>query len=430
VKFKMLWVGFVVLLLLFPVATAFADGPGFTFEDGQIFVDEDVSLEPGETFNGDLGIFNGDLTIPQGSTVNGDVFVTDGDVALAGRVNGDLAIIDGELYLTDSGQVSGDAFGMAGELDIAGKIGGDLSILFGNMVLRSTAVVQGDLLVLSGTVERESGAQVHGEAVSEIPMPPIPALPEIPEMPELPEVPEIPEMPRLERPAPPGPSGLTLGQRIGRFMGRAMAATSMGLILVGIGVLVVFVWPRNTRQVSECIVAMPLQSLGLGLLTFVIAAGLEALAMVLMIIIILIAAVLIGTVILIPIGLLLILLSVLVLLPVPLVLAGAMIMGWVGLAELIGYKVLQVLNIRNVKPVGAVFAGMLLTVSVAAMFWLVKPLCCGWPFVILVTSVGLGAVIHTRFGTQSCQPSSTGEDDAKPLPPEAMDDESGQPDTA
>jgi hypothetical protein len=209
-----------------------------------------------------------------------------------------------------------------------------------------------------------------------------------------------------------------------------MAATSTGLLLVGIGVLAVFIWPRNTRRISECIVAVPLRSVGLGLLTFVIAAGLEALAMVLMIIIILVAAALIGTVILIPVGLLLILLSFLVLLPVPLALAGAMLMGWVGLAELIGYKVLQVLHIRNAKPVGAVFTGMLLTVSVAAMFWLLKPLCCGWPFVVLVTSIGLGAAIHTRFGTKSCQPPSPDEDDSQPLPIEAMDEESGKPDSA
>jgi hypothetical protein len=73
--------------------------------------------------------------------------------------------------------------------------------------------------------------------------------------------------------------------------------------------------------------------------------------------------------------------------------------------------------------------GSTTTVPVAATLWMVNPLCCAWPFIILLTSVGLGAVIHTRFGTQSCGRSGTA---AEPevLPIEAMDEEAGQPDNA
>jgi hypothetical protein len=223
-----------------------------------------------------------------------------------------------------------------------------------------------------------------------------------------------------------------LGQQIGRFIGRAVMMTFMGLLFVGLGVLVTFLWPRHTRQVSDCISAMPIQSFGLGLLTFLIAAGLEALAAVLMILVILVAAALIATVILIPIGLLLILLSFLLLLPVPIALAGAMAMGWVGLADRIGRKVLELLNVQDARPVGAVLVGMLITVGVAGTLWLLAPACCGWPFVIALTSVGLGATIHTRFGTQSCRqapPSGASPDASQVLPPEAMDEEAGKPDT-
>ena len=40
------------MLLLLPASTALAGNPGITYDDGRIFVDEDVSLEPGETFRG------------------------------------------------------------------------------------------------------------------------------------------------------------------------------------------------------------------------------------------------------------------------------------------------------------------------------------------------------------------------------------------
>jgi hypothetical protein len=172
---------------------------------------------------------------------------------------------------------------------------------------------------------------------------------------------------------------------------------------------------------------MPVQSFGLGLLTFLIAAGLEALATVLMILVILIAAALISTVILIPVGLLLILLSILLLLPVPLALAGAMVLGWVGLAQVIGQQVFKLLKSGYVRPLGAVLVGLLVTVPLAAILWIVQPACCAWPFVVLLTSVGLGAVFHTRFGRQNCQQPGP---PAGPelLPAAAMDEETGQPD--
>jgi cytoskeletal protein CcmA (bactofilin family) len=433
-KGKWSWMlGVLVLLLLLPTSVVLADGSTSRFDDGQIFVDEDVALEPGETFNGDLGVFDGSLVVPQGSTVNGDVFVTNGYVDLAGRVNGSLAVINGDLTLAQTARVRGDLFGMSGDQEVAGQVQGDLSVMFGDLVLRSTAVVEGDVMVLSGSLERETGAQVLGDEMPEIPLPPIPFVPErlerrdLPGIPPLPEVPEVPEWTPPTPPQPPQFHRETLGQRIGRFVGRSVAIGFVSLVFIAVGLLMVFIWPRATRRVSDCIAALPLQSFGLGLLTFLIAVVLEVLAVVLMILIILVAAVMIGTVLLIPIGLLLILLSVLVLLPVPLGMIAATVLGWIGLAELIGQRVLKVLGVGNATPAGAVLAGLLVTVPLTGVFWLFAPLCCAWPFIILLTSVGVGAVIHTRFGTQSCRQSG-GAGETYALPLDAMDEELGQPD--
>jgi hypothetical protein len=218
-----------------------------------------------------------------------------------------------------------------------------------------------------------------------------------------------------------------LGSRVGRFFGRMMSAGLMSLLFVAGGMLIVLIWPKHTRQVADCISAAPAQSFGLGLLTFVIAAVLEVVAVVLMVIIILVAAALISTVVLIPVGLLLILLSGLVLLPVPLILAGAVVLGWVSLAEILGRKVLALVKIRNVRALGAVLVGLLLTVSLASTLWIIEPLCCGWLFVILLSSVGVGGVIHSRFGRQGCL-EATPSASEEVLPIEAMDEESGHPD--
>jgi cytoskeletal protein CcmA (bactofilin family) len=405
VKKKGLWFGLtvLVLVLLWPVSAVLADGPSIYMDGGQIFVEEDVSLEPGEVFDGDLGIFNGDLIVPEGSGVRGDVFVVDGDARVAGWIEGDLAVTGGDLILGAGARVDGDTMSLGGHGDMAGRVRGDLSSLFGDLALRSSAVVEGDLMVLSGSLSREDGARVVGESVPEIRMP---------------RVPEVP----------------TVGHRVGNFVGRVFSAGLMSLLLVGAGLLVVFIWPRHTNRVAECIRLMPAQSFGLGLLTFLVAAGVEALAAVLMIVVIMVAAALISTIILIPIGLLLILIALLLLLPVPLGMLGGMVLGWIGLAEVVGRKIVSLLKGGEVKPLGAVFLGLLVTVPLVAILWVLEPVCCAWPFAVVLVSVGLGSVVHTRFGRQSCQqgrtPAGAGQDAGgdEPLPAEAMDEEAGQPD--
>jgi hypothetical protein len=104
-----------------------------------------------------------------------------------------------------------------------------------------------------------------------------------------------------------------------------------------------------------------------------------------------------------------------------------MVLGWVGLAQLIGQRVLRVLGADRATALAAVFVGLLLTVPIAAILWIVRPVCCSWPFIILLTSAGLGAVFHTRFGTRSCS-AARAPDEPDAWPVEAMDEEAGQPD--
>jgi hypothetical protein len=428
-KTLLLWLGMLFLLVLWP-AQAAADGPVVAVDGGRIFVDEDVRLEAGETFDGDLGVLGGDLTVPESSVVKGDVFVTNGDAQIAGRIEGSLAVVSGNLTLSESGQVEGDLFGVSGSADVAGRVGGDASWMFGNAELLSSAVVEGDVMVVSGHLERQAGARILGEALPDVRLPQLPLIRERLGMVEIPDVPQV-EVPQVPTPQVRALRQQTAGQRLADFVGRTVMVGLMSLLFVAVALLIVLVWPRATHRVAECITLLPVQSLGLGLLTFLLAAVLEALATVLMILLILVAAALIGTVILIPIGLLLILLSMLLLLPVPLALAAGMVLGWVGVAEVVGDRVTQLLRARRVSALGKVLVGLLVTVPLAALLWILKPLCCAWPFIILLTSLGLGAVFHTRFGRQACQKPAEAEPqlaEAGPLPAEAMDEEAGQPD--
>jgi len=132
---------------------------------------------------------------------------------------------------------------------------------------------------------------------------------------------------------------------------------------------------------------------------------------------------------------------------VPFGLVGGMLLGWVALAQLIGQKMLKALRVRASTPMGATLTGLLLMGALVGCLWVVQPACCAWPFVILLISAGLGAVLHTRFGTRCCRSSAgtAGSSVIRPehpvtdtglpsleeaLPVESMDQESGAPDSA
>jgi cytoskeletal protein CcmA (bactofilin family) len=421
------WLGLLAVLLLWPAAAVWADNPDrstggyeWSFDDGNTFFNEDVTIKQGEVVDGEMGVFNGNLTLEEGSIVNGDVFVANGDVRVAGRVNGNLTVVKGDLVVAQSGQVTGEIFGMGGTREVAGRVDGNLSGLFGETVLRSTAVIGGDVLGGPGDLVLDPGVQIGGQ-VERIPAPSLPFLEPESESSEL-TPPTLPEQPWGE------PD--TVGQRIGHFVGRVVTAMVLSLVLLAAGALIVGIWPRPTQRVASCISDLPLRSLGLGLLTFLIAVALEVLAAILLAVIGVVAAALMATVILIPVGLVLIVLGVLLLAVVPLALAVGMVLGWVALAELVGQKVLTAFKAKKITPLAAVVVGLLATVWLPAVLWLVEPCCLAWPVVILLTSLGLGAAILTRFGSRRCLPTRPPASPvaADALPADVMDEEAGQPD--
>jgi hypothetical protein len=72
------------------------------------------------------------------------------------------------------------------------------------------------------------------------------------------------------------------------------------------------------------------------------------------------------------------------------------------------------------------------TIWLPALLSLSDACCIAWPAVVaLVGSIGLGSVVLTRFGTRPCFSARRRppEQLSEALPPEAMDEEAGQPDT-
>ncbi len=343
---KILFVCALFLLLFVPLSPAFADdGRG-----GQVIFGQDYTLESGQTLDGDLVVFGGNVDLKEDSLVNGSVVVWGGNVTVAGKVERDVAVFGGNVRLHDK------------------------------------AVVDGDVVSFGGNVDRQEGAVVRGESWQGWRGGP-----------SFPSIPGVPRLPKI-------PSGPLVTMETGRhvFLNFIMDLFRMvitTLALMALGLVVIIFLPEHTERVKEAILIAPLPSLGIGLLTAVVA----------MAVIVLLAI----TICLAPVSLVL---------GIALSIAG--LFGWIVIGLVVGVKVMEALKAQDPSPLVAVVVGVVLIQLLS-----VAP-CLGFIFRVLVGALGLGAVVLTRFGTLHYTPSAQPAAPlAPPLPPSAIADASAdQPD--
>jgi len=339
---RRLWIVTLVLVaLLLPAGTAFADGGD---DGGRVIFGGNFVLEEGDELAGGLVVFGGNATLEVDSVVDGDVLI------------------------------------MGGNLTVAGEIDGDVAVFGGNVELEDTAVVDGDLLSLGGNVTRAEGAMIEGETLETLEFPLrgfrlpepwrwkfiVPPEPELPEMPELPQLPPRPGWPTVSR-------GVYWMQRLPDLLGylflRGLRVLGTALVLVLLSLLVLALWPRQTDLVASTVLQNPAASLGMGLLTLLVVLGLIALFAI--------------TICLSPLALLLALAT-----------AVAWLFGWIALGWLVGRRLLAALKAKDVAPVWEAGLGVFLITLLGAM-----P-CIGWLVWLVGGAFGLGAVVLTRFGSQ------------------------------
>ena len=327
---------------------------------GQIVFGRDVTLERGETVDGDLVVFGGSLMTRADSRILGDAVVFGGSITIAGKVNGDVTAIGGNVHLTP------------------------------------TAQVQGDAAALGGLVQREAGAQLLGQRVETGRFDPTRWL--------------------------SGVGGVGLPFATTRAAGfdalatflRLFRAALLSLSVAVIGLLVVLFLPEHSRVIGSTITGAAAASFGTGLLTLIVGVAL--------------IAVLVITICLAPLGLLLAL---------PLLLAT--LLGWVVTGYILGQRVIPLLK-REATPVPYVTAlvGVLILTGVHQGLTVLGELpCLGFFFWLLgailwlvAASVGLGAVVLSRFGTRAYPAApATGVSPSEP-PPVVMGEESRETEAA
>ena len=271
---------------------------------------------------------------------------------------GDLVVMGGTARVEKGATVHGSVVVMGGAATIAGTVTQDVTILGGSVHLNSTALVQGQVVTFGGSVSRDEGARVEGEIVEGLRMPV--------------------RIPRVNW----WRMSSNMWSPIGILRQIAQAILTV-LGLMALGVLVILLLPGHTDQVAKVILSAPAASVGVGLLSLIV----------LPILTILLVITCIG--------------------PFILVLAFgiAILFGWIAVGLVLGRKILESLQTKDVSPLVAVVVG------VAVITLLSQVPCLGWLFALFAASLGLGAVILTRFGTTTYPwPSSTAGPAAPSLP--------------
>ena len=60
---------------------------------------QQLTLETGDTFEGDLVVFGGNVTIEEDADLNGNLVVIGGTINSNGKMNGDVVVIGGQVRL-------------------------------------------------------------------------------------------------------------------------------------------------------------------------------------------------------------------------------------------------------------------------------------------------------------------------------------------
>lgn len=305
-------------------------------------------------------VITGDHTVPAGESVDG-VVVVGGDLHVEGEVTGDAVVVGGDLVLESSGAVLGNAVVTDGE------------------IVQNGGRVRGEMRVVSG------GTGLGG-AVQALPG-------------EAPQPPHV----QAHRDADDWGDHFDHGGRgffgsIQRGFAGILSTLAFGLVLAGAGALLIFYGRRYLDTVSDTIRTSTMRSAGVGL------AALFLVVPAFVVLVVALAVSIIGIPFL------------LVAVPLyPLAIAAAAAFGLLAAAHALGERTAEqrrdMYDLRYRNSYAYLFTGLgmllapLLAADLIAMTGFLGFLggllkVVTWVVIWIATTVGFGAVILSRFGTQ------------------------------
>ena len=259
-------------------------------------------------------------------------------------LNGVLVIVDGEVILEEGAGVRGSVFMLGGAAEINAAIDQDVSVVGGDIAIGPEAIIRGDFRVGGGEYEIAPGATIEGSILT-------------------------------------GPAS---NVELDDFFPRVSAAERLvqllpwSLVLAFLAYLAARTLPAPVSRVSQAEIEHPVVSAAMGILVGVV-----------------------GPVLLVFMAFTLILIPVTV---IGVVVGGLMVAyGWIGFGTAFGRFLVQRFNLE-VGRSGSAFLGTLafmILVDVLSIIPFIGPLVS-----LLAATIGLGAVVLTRFGLRQFVPAT------------------------
>jgi len=287
-----------------------------------------------------------------------DIVIRSGEL-----LTGDAVAFGGNITVESGGRVDGSIVSFGGNVTVGGEVAESVVSFGGDVDLQAGSLVRQDALAFSGAVRQAQGARVLGNVNSGWTFNVRGRSPTIQVDPNV------------------VPGALDAGN-----WGRSMIVSAFldvfrsiltVLVLVALSLILVALFPRQTETVKATAAAQPMPSLGVGCFTYLAAA---------------------------PVGILLVITCIGPFL-LGAVLFAASVFGLAALGLWLGERFLT--GVRSggaARPYSALAATALgtflitLTVATASAVPFIN--CFAWIFWLVVGSLGLGAVILSKFGTQ------------------------------
>lgn len=298
----------------------------------------------GQTVNNDIALFGKDLAIQKGGFVNGDVVVFGGNATIDGQIKGNVVLFGGNM-------------------EIANELDGDLVLFGGNLTAAEGAKIKGDCVLLGGNLENMAGTSL-GCSSAKVPN----VLATISQ-----------DTPSLDVPLPDAPGRNSFGWDV-------LSAIFSSLFAGFLAFVAAAAVPQHMQRIERAVEQKPMASGAVGVLTAVAVPAIIALLVPISVILLFVCVGILGFPIMLALGLALV--------------AGS-VLGWVTMGHWVGERLVTALGLKRPSmPVTAALGAATMTLVINALglvsFGIIDGL-----LTAVVTSLGLGAVALTQFGTKS-----------------------------
>jgi hypothetical protein len=280
-------------------------------------------------------------------------------------LKGNLIVIGGTANIEAGATITGDVVLTGGTITIAGKLDGNLVAIGGAITLADGAVVNGDIVTVGASLKKSDSATVNGQITEQSPSV------------------DLNDHSVWQFP----------WQSKENLLASFLTATFESFAMAAFAVVIGLILPHQTHNLSAAIQEEPLISAAVGLLAVI---GSPILLLIMII-----------TLILIPVAVLYVLLFGL-----------ALAFGWIGLGNFIGERLSHAVK-GNWAPAVSAGIGTLLISLLIGVINLIP--CVGWVIGIILSLIGLGAIVITKFGSTGATSEKTSHSaaipPAAPLPP-------------